>query len=581
MKAAIYARKSTDDNDRNADNKSVTRQVEHAKAYAAKQGWTVADEHVFIDDGISGAEFKNRPALIRMLNHLKDYDIIVMSELSRLGREQTQVSGALANIMSKSVRVFFYLTDDELKFESAVDKFMVSAMSFGAELEREKASQRARDGLLKKAEKGYNTGGRVYGYDNVTISSTNSAGESVRSHTEYKINEAEAEVVRSIFRMYADGHGVRNIALALNGDPRHRRESLKYFASQTPPSPWKGTGSWAPSSVRAILHRERYTGKVPFGKHRNLYRQGTKARAKQTEYLLVDVPRLRIVPEDLWRAVRDRSTAVAKTYIRDTNGTLWGRPGMGRESKYLLTGLGRCAICGGNLTVLGGKNGSGAKRRPVYYYGCSYRHNRGETVCTNDHRVQMPALDDAVLESVEHSILSPEAITYTVEKALQLLAERRRENPDRPRQIEAELKKLRKELARFVTVIAEGKAPKTLREEIAKREALIEILEKEQAELEVVAVPVEMDTARLRKALIAKMGRFKELVYGDVPVARQALRKLLAEPIQFTPVTRDGRKTYSFKGITRLGVLLEPGYIELASPRGAQELPALRVVRSI
>ena len=33
MKAAIYARKSTDDNDRNPENKSITRQTEPAKAY--------------------------------------------------------------------------------------------------------------------------------------------------------------------------------------------------------------------------------------------------------------------------------------------------------------------------------------------------------------------------------------------------------------------------------------------------------------------------------------------------------------------------------------------------------------------
>src|SRR5512134_3422792 len=59
--AAIYARKSTDDSDRDAANKSVTRQVEHAKAYAASKGWAVPDEFIFIDDGISGAEFKNRP----------------------------------------------------------------------------------------------------------------------------------------------------------------------------------------------------------------------------------------------------------------------------------------------------------------------------------------------------------------------------------------------------------------------------------------------------------------------------------------------------------------------------------------
>ena len=53
--AAIYARKSTDQNGVAADAKSVTRQIEHAKAYAAAHGWTVSDAHVFVDDGFSGA----------------------------------------------------------------------------------------------------------------------------------------------------------------------------------------------------------------------------------------------------------------------------------------------------------------------------------------------------------------------------------------------------------------------------------------------------------------------------------------------------------------------------------------------
>ena len=33
-----------------------TRQIERARAYAARKGSTVADEHVYTDDGISGAE---------------------------------------------------------------------------------------------------------------------------------------------------------------------------------------------------------------------------------------------------------------------------------------------------------------------------------------------------------------------------------------------------------------------------------------------------------------------------------------------------------------------------------------------
>ncbi len=61
MKAAIYARKSTDQFDRNEENKSVTRQVNNARAYIKKKNdWTVAEEHIYVDDAISGAEFVNR-----------------------------------------------------------------------------------------------------------------------------------------------------------------------------------------------------------------------------------------------------------------------------------------------------------------------------------------------------------------------------------------------------------------------------------------------------------------------------------------------------------------------------------------
>ena len=42
MIAAIYARKSTEQNGVGDEEKSVTRQIEHAKAYATKKGWTVA-----------------------------------------------------------------------------------------------------------------------------------------------------------------------------------------------------------------------------------------------------------------------------------------------------------------------------------------------------------------------------------------------------------------------------------------------------------------------------------------------------------------------------------------------------------
>ena len=51
--AAVYARKSTDQSGVADQQKSVARQIQHARGYAVRKGWLVADEHVYVDDGIS------------------------------------------------------------------------------------------------------------------------------------------------------------------------------------------------------------------------------------------------------------------------------------------------------------------------------------------------------------------------------------------------------------------------------------------------------------------------------------------------------------------------------------------------
>src|SRR6185503_10623442 len=82
MIAAIYARRSTTQDDRVEEAKSVTRQVENARAFATAKGWTVAEEHIYVDDGISGAEFKRRPGFQRLLAALPrpPFGVLVVSE---------------------------------------------------------------------------------------------------------------------------------------------------------------------------------------------------------------------------------------------------------------------------------------------------------------------------------------------------------------------------------------------------------------------------------------------------------------------------------------------------------------------
>src|SRR5215472_13873809 len=98
MIAAIYARKSTDDSDRNAEARSTRRQIEGATAYARAKGWTVDPRYVFVDENTSGAEWTRRPgfnALLAALDPHPPFGVVIVSELSRIGRDTVRTPAAV------------------------------------------------------------------------------------------------------------------------------------------------------------------------------------------------------------------------------------------------------------------------------------------------------------------------------------------------------------------------------------------------------------------------------------------------------------------------------------------------------
>jgi DNA invertase Pin-like site-specific DNA recombinase len=118
MVAAVYCRKSTEQSGVADDQKSVARQVEHAQQYAARKGWTIADEHVYVDDGISGGEFQNRPGFVRLMSALKPrppFQVLIVSDLDRLGRESVETSYTIKQLKVAGVQVFAYLEDREIR----------------------------------------------------------------------------------------------------------------------------------------------------------------------------------------------------------------------------------------------------------------------------------------------------------------------------------------------------------------------------------------------------------------------------------------------------------------------------------
>jgi len=258
MRCAIYARKSTED-DRHEEDKSTTRQIEHAKKFIEERGWTVLEEHIYQDDGISGAEFQNRPgfqALIAALNP-QAFDAILCSEPSRLGRDMTFTAYHIRQIVDAGVRIFYYLTGDEEKADTPEARLIGTIKGYADEMERLKARQRVRDAHYRLASQGHVTGTKVYGYENVPVYN---GGSERRSHVELRVYEEEAHVVRRIFQMYADGYGLKLVARQLN------QEGI--------PAPRRQPSGWWDGTVRAMLHQELYRGRMVWGRTRSDDRNG-------------------------------------------------------------------------------------------------------------------------------------------------------------------------------------------------------------------------------------------------------------------------------------------------------------------
>lgn len=558
MIAAVYARKSTDQGSVADEAKSVTRQVDHAQQYAVRKGWTVDPASVFVDDGISGAEFANRPGFMQLMAAVKPrpvFQVLIMSETSRLGREAWETGYALKQLLSAGVRVFFYLEDRECSFDHPMDKLQFSMVQAFDEMERARASQRSTDTAIRKARAGHVTGGRVFGYENVEV--VDAAGR--RSHVDRRINEHEAAAVRLVFELAATGMGQLRIARELND-----RAVRAPRAQQARPA------AWAQSSVRAVLFRELYRGEIVWNrtKKRDRWGQARQIGRPESDWLRVPAPNLRIVPEELWEGAHAKITLARAAYRDATKGLRGGRPRI--ESKYLLPGLARCAICNGGLFVSSGNHGSGQRRRRVLSYGCTTHHLKGRTVCANSLRAPVEAIDAAVLGAIDE-ILTPDLIVDVLKRVRELREPTANAAEIHRGKVARELAEAEARVEKFAEAIGlTGNVPavaRRLQEADERRQALATALQAIGERLP----PTLTDWSRVEADARRLLGSWRELLTRQVAQGRQLLRILLPEPIRFTPFNEAGRRGYRFAGIAAVGGLfgsLAEAQWRMASPPG-------------
>ena len=548
MIAAIYVRKSTEQSGVADEQKSVARQIDHARQYAAAKGWQVDDASVFVDDGISGAEFANRPGFLRLMNALKPrppFQALIMSEESRLGREAIETAYALKQLVQAGVRVFFYLEDRERTLDSPTDKIMLSLTAFADELEREKARQRTYDTMIRKARAGHVTGGRVFGYDNVEIL----GADGRRSHVIRRINDAEAAVVRRIFEACAAGDGLTRITKALNEDrvPAPRPQQRRPVG-------------WAGSSVREVLLRPLYRGEIVWNqtRKRDGWGQANRRTRAAGEWVRIPAPELRIVPEALWHAAQERFTERQMKYAQG------GRRRQDIESPYLLSGFARCGTCGGSLAVHSRQHG-GTRAR---FYGCIAFWKRGSRVCANNLVGRIDVVDTEVLATLHDDVFRPAVVEEAIRLALKELSPAQ---SDRTRaKLEADRRAARLECDRLAGAIEQGGPLATLLERLQAAQGRLDAIEGQLRQVDARRTP-DVDLGSLEGRLRAKLADWRGLLHRNIAEGRAVLRTRLVGPLRFTPVNDGRRVGYAFEGAIALDRLLS-GVVDLptvvASPGG-------------
>jgi len=161
MQAAGYVRVSSEEQVN--EGFSLAAQRRQITAFCEAKGWTLG--HVYADEGISGKEMKNRPALQQLLAAAQahKFDVVVITNLDRLSRTTLQILALVADHFSKnSVRLVSI--NEGIDPTTVAGEFVLTVLAGLAQLERRQLGERTRMGMQEARLQGKHIGKPPYGW---------------------------------------------------------------------------------------------------------------------------------------------------------------------------------------------------------------------------------------------------------------------------------------------------------------------------------------------------------------------------------------------------------------------------------
>ena len=121
----------------------------------------------WIEETISGCKTLDKRLLGSLLEAVKSGDLIICSELSRLGRNLFMIMSILNELMLNEVRIWT-IKDNYRLGDNIQSKVLAFAFGLSAEIERELLSQRTKEALARKRSEG-KVLGRPFGSKSINV----------------------------------------------------------------------------------------------------------------------------------------------------------------------------------------------------------------------------------------------------------------------------------------------------------------------------------------------------------------------------------------------------------------------------
>ncbi|MGH1379127.1 MAG: recombinase family protein [Alphaproteobacteria bacterium] len=499
LRVSIYARYSSD----LQSDASIEDQIRLCSEKSQSEGWAV--QNCYTDAGVSGASLI-RPGIQSLLQAAMngEFDVLLCEAMDRLSRDQEDIAGIYKRMEFAGVKIIT-LSEGEISTLHIGLKGTMNAM-FLKDL-----ADKTRRGLRGKVEKGKSGGGLAYGYK--VVKRFDVHGEAIKGDRE--IDDTQAEIIRRIFSEYAnDNKSPKSIASDLNDEGVPCPSGKSWGQSTIYGNRRRGTG---------IINNHLYIGELIWNRQRFIKDPSTGKRLSrpnpENEWIRKDMPKLRIVSQELWDAAKARQKE-----LDERTGYL----GAKKRPKYLLSGLLKCGSCGAGFAKVNSER-----------YGCSAARNKGESVCTNKTTILRSKLENMVLGALQTHLMRDDLVDVFCKEYTRHINTLRSAQNAELKSLKSEQAKLAKDKENVIQAIKDGVPAAMIKDEleriVSRQDEVAELIKCAGAE------PKSFIHPAMASRYQAQIKQITHTLQGnDAGEPREHVRALIEKIVLTPPDNEDG-----------------------------------------